>query len=83
MSVCENHPFAGQSIDRRREDFAALGIERLDVSVTEVVAEDEDDVRFLCLICKCCRNREDPKYRGKNLYSAVHRKFHGYSVTVS
>ena len=44
MRVGETQPLRRETIDARREDLAALGVVARDVTVTEVVGQDDDDV---------------------------------------
>ena len=47
VGVGKDHPGFRQGIQMRRGDFAALGIEALYIAVAKVVAEENDDVRWL------------------------------------
>ena len=47
MGIGENHSFPGKPVDARRGDFTSIGIEALNVAVSEVITQDHDDVWFI------------------------------------
>jgi hypothetical protein len=47
MCVRKDHALAGQPVRARRGDFSTLRIQAPNVAVTEVIANDEDNVRLV------------------------------------
>jgi hypothetical protein len=55
MGIGKDHPLRREPVDVRGRDLATLGIEAPDIAITEVIAEDYDDVRSLaCDRFRCC-----------------------------
>jgi hypothetical protein len=44
MSIGEPKTFAGNAIDVRGGNFSTFGIKALDVSITQIVSVDDDDI---------------------------------------
>jgi len=66
MSFGKDHSFPCEPVHVRSGYLAAVAAETLDVAVTQVVAQDEDNVRLFCRRGPNCRGQQDSGKTGVN-----------------